>query len=148
MSRKANDFLDKKMQVKLPEGLSKDNILNSIDSSKAEIIEMPQKKNMAKRLVPMVASLLMVVGLVGMYFGMGFGDKNQPALDNSADVTEVMSYQSYDKIYERFDKIHKEYKKNNIWNDIFLYADFLNCHIPFQAQIYQHQQENNLPFVC
>lgn len=123
MSRKANDFLDKKMQVKLPEGLSKDNILNSIDSSKAEIIEMPQKKNMAKRLVPMVASLLMVVGLVGMYFGMGFGDKNQPALDNSADVTEVMSYQSYDKIYERFDKIHKEYKKNNIWNDIFLYAD-------------------------
>ena len=112
MSRKANDFLDKKMQVKLPEGLSKDNILNSIDSSKAEIIEMPQKKNMAKRLVPMVASLLMVVGLVGMYFGMGFGDKNQPALDNSADVTEVMSYQSYDKIYERFDKIHKEYKKN------------------------------------
>ena len=123
MSRKANDFLDKKMQVKLPEGLSKDNILNSIDSSKAGIIEMPQKKNMAKRLVPMVASLLMVVGLVGMYFGMGFGDKNQPALDNSADVTEVMSYQSYDKIYERFDKIHKEYKKNNIWNDIFLYAD-------------------------
>lgn len=119
MSRKANDFLDKKMQVKLPEGLSKDNILNSIDSSKAEIIEMPQKKNMAKRLVPMVASLLMVVGLVGMYFGMGFGDKNQPALDNSADVTEVMSYQSYDKIYERFDKIHKEYKKNNFLNDYF-----------------------------
>ena len=123
MSRKANDFLDKKMQVKLPEGLSKDNILNSIDSSKAEIIEMPQKKNVAKRLVPMVASLLMVVGLVGMYFGMGFGDKNQPALDNSGDVTDVMNYQSYDKIYERFDKIHKEYKKNNIWNDIFLYAD-------------------------
>lgn len=123
MSRKANDFLDKKMQVKLPEGLSKDNILNSIDSSKAEIIEMPQKKNVAKRLVPMVASLLMVVGLLGMYFGMGFGDKNQPALDNSDDVKDVMNYQSYDKIYERFDKIHKEYKKNNIWNDIFLYAD-------------------------
>ena len=123
MSRKTNNFLDKKMQVNLPENLSKENILDSIDKSKAEIIEMPKKKSVAKRLVPMVASLLMVVGLVGMYFGMGFGDKNQPALDNSGDVTDVMSYQSYDKIYERFDAIHKEYKKNNIWNDIFLYAD-------------------------
>lgn len=122
MSRKSNDFLDKKMQVKLPENLSKDNILNSIDNSKAEAIEMPKKKSIAKKLVPMVASLLLVVGLVGMYFGMGLGDKNEPALDNSGDVTDVMNYQSYDKIYERFDKIHKEYEKNNFW-DVFLYAD-------------------------
>ena len=122
MSRKTSDFLDKKMQVKLPENLSKDNILNSIDNSKAEIIEMPKKKNVAKKLVPMVASLLLVVGLVGMYFGMGLGDKKVP-VQNTGDTTDVMTYQSYDKIYERFDKLHKEYKKNNIFNDIFLYAD-------------------------
>lgn len=122
MSRKSNDFLDKKMQVKLPEILSRDNILNSIDNSKAEIIEMPKKKSVAKRLVPMVASLLLVVGLVGMYFGMGLGDKKVPVQNNAGDITDVMSYQSYDKIYERFDKLHKEYEKNNFW-DVFLYAD-------------------------
>ncbi|MBR2954443.1 MAG: beta-propeller domain-containing protein [Clostridia bacterium] len=121
MSRKTNDFLDKKMQVKLPENLSKDNILNSIDNSKAEVIEIHKKKNMAKKLVPMVASLLMVVGLVGMYFGMGLGDKKAP-VQNAGDVTDVMSYQSYDKIYEKFDAIHKEYEKKEFW-DVFLYAD-------------------------
>ena len=123
MSRKTNDFLDKKMQVKLPENLSKDNILNSIDNSKAEVIEIPKKKSVAKKLVPMVASLLLVVGLVGMYFGMGFGEKKAPVQNNTSDITDVMSYQSYDKIYERFDKLHKEYKKNNFFDDIFLYAD-------------------------
>lgn len=123
MSRKTNDFLDKKMQVKLPENLSKDNILNSIDNSKAEVIEISKKKNVTKKLVPMVASLLLVVGLVGMYFGMGFGDKKAPVQNNTGDITDVMSYQSYDKIYERFDKLHKEYKKNNFFDDIFLYAD-------------------------
>ncbi|MBQ4645603.1 MAG: beta-propeller domain-containing protein [Clostridia bacterium] len=122
MSRKTNDFLDKKMQVKLPESLSKDNILNSIDDSKAEVIEIHKKKNMAKKLVPMVASLLLVVGLVGMYFGMGLGDKKAPVQNNAGDITDVMSYQSYDKIYERFDKLHKEYEKNEFW-EIFLYAE-------------------------
>lgn len=120
MSRKTNDFLDKKMQVKLPEKLSKDNILNSIDNSKVEVIEISKKKNVTKKLVPMVASLLMVIGLVGIYFGMGFGDKKAPVQNNTGDITDVMSYQSYDKIYERFDKLHKEYEKNNFW-DVFLY---------------------------
>ncbi len=119
MSRKSNDFLDKKMKVKLPENLSKDNILNSIDNSKAEIIEMPKKKNVAKKLVPMVASLFLVIGIVGIY--MSSQQKEVP-VQNNGDKTEVMQYQSYDKIYERFDALHKEYKKNNFW-DVFLYAD-------------------------
>ena len=100
MSRKANDFLDKKMQVSLPENLSKDNILDSIDNSKAEIIEMPKKKSVAKRLVPMVASLFLVIGIVGIY--MSSQQKDLP-VQNNGDKTEVMQYQSYDKIYERFD---------------------------------------------
>ena len=43
MSKKVKDFLNSKMQVKLPENLSKDNILDSIDNSKAEVIEIPKK---------------------------------------------------------------------------------------------------------
>lgn len=120
MNRKAKDFLDKKMQVKLPENLSKDNILDSIDSSKAEVIEMPKKKNVAKKLVPLVASLFLVIGIVGVY--MNAQQKDVPLQNNSGDKTEVMQYQSYDKIYEKFDTLHKEYKKNNFW-DVFLYAD-------------------------
>ncbi len=120
MNRKAKDFLDKKMQVKLPENLSKDNILDDIDSSKAEIIEIPKKKNMAKKLVPLVASLFLVIGIIGVY--MSSQQKDVPLQNNSGDKTEVMQYQSYDKIYEKFDTLHKEYKKNKFW-DVFLYVD-------------------------
>ncbi len=119
MSRKTKDFLDKQIQVKLPENLSKDNILDSIDNSKAEIIELPKKKNKAKKLVPMVASLFLVIGIVGIY--MNSQQKDLP-VQNNGDKTEVMQYQSYDKIYEKFDKLHKEYKKNNFF-DNFFYAD-------------------------
>ena len=120
MSKKAKDFLNSKMQVELPEKLSKDNILDSIDSSKAEIIEIPKKKSAAKKLVPMVASLFLVIGIVGVY--MNANQKDVPLQNNSSGKTEVMQYQSYDKIYEKFDTLHKEYKKNEFW-DVFLYAD-------------------------
>ena len=117
MSKKAKDFLNSKMQVELPEKLSKDNILDSIDSSKAEIIEMPKKKSVAKKLVPMVASLFLVIGIVGIY--MSSQQKEVPVSNGS---TEVMQYQTYDKIYEKFDTLHKEYKKNNFL-DNFFYVD-------------------------
>lgn len=116
MSRKTNEFLNEKLQVKLPRNLSKENIINKIDTPQAEIIEMPKKKNVAKKIIPMVASLLLVVGLVGMYFGMGLGDKNAPVQNENA---EVVQYQSYDKIYEKFDKLHKESKKHNLFNGYF-----------------------------
>ena len=120
MNKKTKEFLDNKMQVKLPENLSKDNILDSIDSSKAEVIEIPKKKNVAKKLVPLVASLFLVIGIVGVY--MNANQKDVPLQNNNSDKTEVMQYQSYDKIYEKFDALHKEYKKNEFW-DVFLYAD-------------------------
>ena len=116
MSRKTNDFLNEKMQVKLPEKLSKENIIDKIDTPQAEIIEIPKKKNVAKKMIPMVASLLLVVGLVGAYFGLGVGEKNTPVANEN---TEVVKYQSYDKIYEKFDKLHKESKKNNLLNGFF-----------------------------
>ncbi|MBQ8765718.1 MAG: beta-propeller domain-containing protein, partial [Clostridia bacterium] len=119
MMKKAKKLLNEKLQVKTPESLSTENIMANIENSKADIIEMPKKKHTAKRLVPIVASLLLVVGIVGMY--MNLNQKNEPSANNS-DVTEVMRYQSYDKVYEKFDTLHKAAKKNNIYNtfsDIF-----------------------------
>ena len=101
------------MQVKLPENLNKENILSELDNAETNIIEMPKKKNMAKKILPIAASFMVVVGLVGMYFGLGMGNKNAPITGEGA---EVAKYQSYDKIYERFDELHKEYKRENFFD--------------------------------
>ncbi len=125
MSKKIDDFLNEKMQVKLPGNLSKENILANIENSKAEVVELPKKRNLAKKLVPIVASLLLVVGLVGTYFSLGLGDKNVPPVNNGNENVAVIQNESYDKIYSKFDTLHKEAKKDNIYNgfsDIF-YSD-------------------------
>ncbi len=114
MSRKTNEFLNDKMQVNLPESLSKENIMNKLDSSQAEIIEMPKKKSALKVIVPMVASLLLVVGVVGVY--MSLQQKSAPVEKEQADVIQC---KSYDEIYENFDKLHKESKKHNFFNGFF-----------------------------
>ncbi len=116
--KKAKDMLNSKMQVKLPETLSTENIMANIKNSKAEIVEMPKKKNTSKKLVPFVASLLLVVGIVGIY--MSLQQKDVP-VDNKTETAEVMIYQSYDKIYEKFDALHKEAKKDD-FRDFFLYG--------------------------
>ena len=120
MKKDIKNALNEKMQVKLPETLNKENILSELENTENNIIEMPKKKNMAKRILPIAASFVLVVGLVGMYFGLGLGDKNAPITNEKA---EVMQYESYDKIYERFDELHKESKKGNIFNDFFEYVD-------------------------
>ena len=120
MKKDVKNALNEKMQVKLPETLNKENILSEIETQEANIIEMPKKKNMAKKFLPIAASFVLVVGLVGMYFGMGLGDKNAPVTNQNA---EVMQYESYVKIYERFDELHKESKKGNILNGFFGYVD-------------------------
>lgn len=107
--KKTKEMLNSKMQVRLPDSLSTENIMANIDNSKAEIIEMPKKKNVAKKFVPLVASLFLVIGIVGVYISSQ--QKNEPIVNND-DITEVMNYQSYDKVYEKFDAIHKEAKKN------------------------------------
>lgn len=114
MSRKTNEFLNDKLQVKLPESLSKENIMNKLDSSQAEIIEMPKKKSALKVIVPMVASLLLVVGVVGVY--MSLQQKSAPVEKVQSDVIQC---KSYDEIYENFDKLHKESKKHNFFNGFF-----------------------------
>ncbi len=118
MNKKTKEMLNEKMQIKLPETLSTENIMSNIENSKAEIVEIPKKKKNAKKLVPLVASLLLVVGIVGMY--MSLQQKEVP-VDNNTEIDEVMSYQSYDKIYKKFDTLHKEAKKNNVYN---VFSDF------------------------
>lgn len=113
MKKDIKNALNEKLQVRLPETLNKENILSELDDTETNIIEMPKKKNMAKKILPIVASFMVVVGLVGMYFGLGMGDKNSPVAGAG---TGVAKYQSYDMIYDRFDNLHKEYKRENIFN--------------------------------
>ena len=120
MKKDIKNVLDEKMQVKLPETLNKENILSELDNAKTNITPMPKKKNTAKKVLPIAASFMVVVGLVGMYFGLGIGNKNAPVIGED---TGVVKYQSYDKVYERFDELHKESKKENFLNGFFNYAD-------------------------
>lgn len=117
--KKTKEMLNSKMQVKLPDSLNTENIMANIDSSKAEVAHMPKKRSVAKRIAPLVASLLLVVGIVGMY--MSLQQKETPVVNNPQNA-EVMRYESYDKVYEKFDKLHKEAKKDN-FRDFFLYGD-------------------------
>ena len=114
--KKTKEMLNGKMQVKLPDSLSTENIMAEIENSKAEVVELPKKKNNAKRLVSLVASLLLVVGIVGIY--MSLQQKDVP-VDNDVINAEVMRYESYDKIYEKFDALHKEAKKVNAQNKLY-----------------------------
>ncbi len=129
MSKKTEKALNEKMNVKLPENLSKDKILKQLDtiSASEKVVEMPKKKNTAKKLIPIAASFAVIIGLLSAYFGMGLGNKtsNPP----TSDKIEVMRYQSYDKIYDKFDNLRKEYIKNgfsdvfdNVLNGGFTYA--------------------------
>lgn len=120
MKKDIKNALNEKLQVQLPETLNKENILSELDDTETNIIEMPKKKNKVKKILPIAASFVLIVGLVGMYFGLEMGDKNSPDVQ---DKTDVMQYQSYDKIYERFDKLYKEKKKVSIQNGIFGYIE-------------------------
>ena len=86
MKKDIINALDEKMRVKLPENLNKDNILSELDNTEANIVEMPKKKNMAKKILPIAASFVLIVGLVGMYFGFGISEKNAPDVNENAEV--------------------------------------------------------------
>lgn len=117
--KKTKEMLNSKMQVKLPETLSTENIMANIENSKAEVIEMQKKKNNAKKLVPLVASLILVIGIVGIYMSL---QQKETSVDNNVINAEVVRYESYDKIYEKFDALHKEAERNN-FRDFFYATD-------------------------
>ena len=135
MSKKTEKALNEKLNVKLPENLLKDNILKQLDcvQQNEKIVEIPKKKNTAKKLIPIAASLALVVGLLGIYFGAGLAERLKTEETQDTDKTEVMRYQSYDEIYDKFDELRKDYEENNngnflvdLFGNSFNYFTFIN----------------------
>ena len=119
MSKKVKNALNEKMQTKLPQSLEKENILELINNEepdyteiKLEVIPNPKKKSKTKKLVPIAASLAIVIGLLSIFGNGSFNKK----ITNAEDITEVVRYQSYDNIYAKFDELHKDARKDNIFN--------------------------------
>lgn len=119
MSKKIKNALNEKLQTKLPQSLEKESIIQLIDDEKFENTDLDidafsiqKKKNKVTRLIPVAASLALVIGLLSIF---GDIDSNKK-ITTTEDISEVCRYQSYDKIYEKFDKLHKSIKKDNIFN--------------------------------
>ena len=118
MSKKTINALNEKMQVKLPRELEKDNILDMLESTEntVETTEKTYKPHRARKLVPLAASLALVIGLLSVF---GNGSFNKKLNNETGDITEVMQYQSYDKIYSKFETLHKEAEKTKLQNGIY-----------------------------
>ena len=118
MNKKIENALNEKMQVKLPRELEKDNMLNMLESTEntVETTEKTYKPHRARKLVPLAASLALVIGLLSVF---GNGNFNKKLNNETGDITEVVQYQSYDKIYGKFDALHKEAEKVKLQNGIY-----------------------------
>lgn len=114
MKKRIEKALDEKMQVKLPNNLEKDNILDMLEST--ETAEKPKKRNNIKKIVPLAASLALVIGLLSVF---GNGNFDKKVNNTTDDITEVVQYQSYDKIYGKFDALHKEAEKSKLQDGIY-----------------------------
>lgn len=117
MNKKIKNALNEKMQVKLPNNLEKDNVLDMLENTEkaVEIIEKPKRRNTVKKIVPLAASLALVIGLLSIFDNGNFNKK----VNNTEDITEVMQYTSYDKIYGKFDTLHKEVKKIYVQSEVY-----------------------------
>lgn len=113
MNKKIKNALNEKMQVKLPKSLEKDSILDMLESTEnsVETTEKAYKSHRVRRLVPVAASLALVIGLLSIF---GNGNFNKKINNETGDITEVVQYQSYDKIYGKFDALHKEAEKTKL----------------------------------
>lgn len=113
MNKKIENALNEKMQAKLPNNLEKDSILDMLKSTEntVEITEKTYKPHRARKLVPLAASLALVIGLLSIF---GNGNFNKKINNETGDITEVVQYQSYDKIYGKFDALHKEAEKTKL----------------------------------
>ncbi len=120
MNKKMKNELNDKMQVKLPDTLNAENILAELPEKEEKIVKIPKKKVTAKKIIPMVASFAVIIGLLGTYFGLGFNKEKEPEAQ-TGDNIEVMYYlSSYDKVYEKFDELYKAHKKDAF--EVFQYG--------------------------
>lgn len=111
-NKKILKSLDKLTQTELPEALCKENILEMLNDAESagETKVVPIKKSYAKRLVPIAASLALVLGLVGLYFGVKRDktDTQKP----SDKMVAVMRYDNYNAIYAKFQQLKSDYDKD------------------------------------
>lgn len=111
-NKKVIKSLDKLTRTELPEALKKENILEMLDDTEQNEVAkvVPVKKPYAKRLIPIAASLALVLGLVGLYFGTNRGkiDTQKP----SDKMVAVIRYDNYNAIYAKFQKLKSDYDKD------------------------------------
>lgn len=111
--KKEFEQLNEKMTVKLPDELSKENILSKLDKSVSEnIVDIPlQRKNRgntAKKLIPIAASLAVVMGITAV-FGTLNRDKISPNNEKIPVISDVSVYENYNEIYSKFKEMQKYY---------------------------------------
>ncbi|MCH5191795.1 MAG: beta-propeller domain-containing protein [Oscillospiraceae bacterium] len=118
-NKKTLKSLDKLTKTELPEALRKENILEMLGDAEQNEVNtvMPVKKSYAKRLIPIAASLALVLGLAGLYFGTSREkiDTQEP----SENAVEVMRYDDYSEIYAKFQKLKSDFDKQNHTYNIF-----------------------------
>ncbi len=123
MNKKIKKSLNEKMNIGLPKALEKENVMDLLPEG--EVVEIKQKNKSIKKVLPLVASLVLVFGVIAIYFGLGLNKPNtdiDPVTPNG-DIAEVVKYQSYDKVYEKFDSLKKEYEKNKVESWLYSSAD-------------------------
>ena len=109
MKKEIKKSLDEKMQVKLPESLEREAIVEQLDSTVQAVTPKKGKRSYAKIIVPLAASLALVVGIAGMFPGM------RAKLNNTAEKSDntttlqnqVVGFSDYEEIYKKFNTMKK-----------------------------------------
>lgn len=119
MKKRIEKALNDKMQVKLPEELEKEAIMQQLESPVQAAPEKKKKKAYAKILIPLAASLALVIGIAGMFPEI---NKNIEELDNSnTSQNQVVNVTDYDVIYKKFNKMKSEYA-DDLMDDEILFG--------------------------
>lgn len=109
MKKEIKKSLDEKMQVKLPESLEREAIVEQLDSTVQAVTPKKEKRSYAKIIVPLAASLALVVGIAGMFPEM------RAKLNNTAEKSDntttlqkqVVGFSDYEEIYKKFNTMKK-----------------------------------------
>lgn len=114
MNKRIKKSLNEKMQVKLPEELEKEAIMQQLETSVQVVPEKKQKKAYSKILIPLAASLALVIGLAGMFPGINKSIK-EPENSNTPQ-NQVVNVKDYDAIYKKFNKMKKSMYVDEMMN--------------------------------
>lgn len=109
MNKKIKKSLDEKMQVKLPESLEREAIIEQLDSTIKAVTPKKAKRSYAKIIVPLAASLAVVVGIAGMFPGVRAKLNNTAEKSDSTKTVQnqVVGFSDYEEIYKKFSKMKR-----------------------------------------